>query len=342
VVDGLPRPGFAQIEEKEYGDLIACDGFIARGGLSLVGANVSGTIDLDGAQLHNHGASALTADRLTVGGNLLARNGFTAEGEVSLIHVRVAGQLNFVDATLAHPNGFALHIGAGRVNDLWLVFAEPPNGQVRLSGLHTETIFDHPDTWPGQLNLSACTYQQLYARKFIDASKPMPTVPVDVYQRLAWLRRDPDGYLPQPYEQLAAVYRRTGHESEARRVLLEKQRRRRDTLPWSGRLAGYLLDGLVGYGYRNWLANVWLSTFWLLGALVFTLEPPAPRSPAAASGSNPGLYALDLILPIINLGQEDNWRPTGATQYAAALLILAGWVLTTAVIAGLTRLLNRT
>jgi hypothetical protein len=46
----------------------------------------------------------------------------------------------------------------------------------------------------------------------------MPTVTIDVHRRLAWLRRDPDGYLPQPYEQLAAVYRRTGHDWEARRV----------------------------------------------------------------------------------------------------------------------------
>lgn len=47
------------------------------------------------------------------------------------------------------------------------------------------------------------------------------------------------------------------------------------------------------------------------------------------------------MLPIINLGYEDTWRADGATQYLAALLILAGWVLTTGVIAGMTRLLNR-
>jgi hypothetical protein len=324
------------------GDLKAHAGFTARGELSLVGAKVSGTINLDGAQLDNHGGSALIGDRLTVGGNLLARHGFTVDGQVRLIHIRVAGQLNFVVATLTHPNGFALHVGSGRVNDLWLVFAKPPAGQVRLSGLQAEMIFDHPETWPDRLNLIGCTYNQLHARRLIDPSQPMPTEPVDVDQRLAWLRRDPDGYGPQPYEQLAAVYRRTGHEADARRVLLEQHRRRRDTLRWPGRLAGYLLDGLVGYGYRNWLAGIWLAVFWLLGTLAFTLDPPSPRDPVTASASNTGLYTLDLILPVINFGYEDAWRPAGATQYVAALLILAGWVLTTAVIAGLTRLLNRT
>lgn len=46
--------------------------------------------------------------------------------------------------------------------------------------------------------------------------------------------------------------------------------------------------------------------------------------------------------PIINLGHDDAWRPTGLGQHVSYLLILAGWVLTTAVVAGLTRLFNRT
>lgn len=60
------------------------------------------------------------------------------------------------------------------------------------------------------------------------------------------------------------------------------------TLGWPGRLAGYLIDGLVGYGYRNWLAGVWLAAFWLLGTFAFTLEPPSrPRHPAAIPVSTP-------------------------------------------------------
>ncbi len=54
------------------------------------------------------------------------------------------------------------------------------------------------------------------------------------------------------------------------------------------------------------------------------------------------IHALDLLLPIINLGHDSTWNPTGFAQYVSYLLILAGWVLTTAVVAGLTRLFNRT
>jgi hypothetical protein len=166
-------------------------------------------------------------------------------------------------------------------------------------------------------------------------------VPVDVGRRLDWLRRSPDGYAPQPYEQLAEVYRTNGQDVEARRVLLEKHRRRRATLRWPGRLAGHLLDGLVGYGYRTWLAGLWLIGCWALGAAAFAGWPPTARDPADAPDRNPALYALDLLLPIIDLGHDSAWRPVGATQYVAAALVVMGWVLTTAVVASLSRLVNR-
>ena len=57
--------------------------------------------------------------------------------------------------------------------------------------------------------------------------------------------RDASGYSPQIYDQLAAVYRRSGHDDDARRVLIAKQRRRfaQRNLAW--RVEGYVLDGLV-------------------------------------------------------------------------------------------------
>jgi hypothetical protein len=222
-----------------------------------------------------------------------------------------------------------------------LTFAAPPAGRVRLSGLQADSIFDDPGTWPAALDLVGCTYQLLIARSPAAPGKPLPPVRVSVRERLDWLRRSPDGFAPQPYEQLASLYRRHGQDAEARRVLLEKQRQRRTTLRWPGRVFGYAFDGLVGYGYRPWLAGIWLLAFWALGTLTFALQPPAPRNPAEAPTRNAALHALDLLLPVINLGHDGAWKPSGAGEYIAALLVLAGWVLTTAVVAGLTRVLNR-
>src|SRR4029453_15925776 len=93
--------------------------------------------------------------------------------------------------------------------------------------------------------------------------------PVSGRQRLGWLARNPRGYSPQPYEQLAAVSRRAGRDQDARTVAIAKQRARRRTHGWPEKLWSVLLDGLVGYGYRTWLAGVWLLGFWLVGWVVF-------------------------------------------------------------------------
>ncbi len=97
--------------------------------------------------------------------------------------------------------------------------------------------------------------------------------PATLRDRLAWLNRHPDRYRPQPYEQLAAYYRRMGHEPDSRRVLLAKQRARRRTLPLAGRAWGVMLDAVVGYGFRPWLAAAWLGALLTAGTIVFSLVP---------------------------------------------------------------------
>jgi hypothetical protein len=97
---------------------------------------------------------------------------------------------------------------------------------------------------------------------------------VDVAARLDWLVRDQRGYAPQPYEQLAAVYRKAGRDEDARRISIAKQRARRRTIALPSRLWKLLLDILVGYGYRTWLAGLWLLAWWAVGTLVFAVAYP--------------------------------------------------------------------
>ncbi len=67
--------------------------------------------------------------------------------------------------------------------------------------------------------------------------------------------------------------------------------------------------------------------------------PAKPGEPQP--GFQPLVYALDTLLPVVNLHQQDNWIPRGAAQWWAWTSILAGWVLTTAIVAALTGLLKR-
>ncbi|MFJ9538670.1 hypothetical protein ACIRPX_15535 [Streptomyces sp. NPDC101225] len=58
-------------------------------------------------------------------------------------------------------------------------------------------------TWPATLGLDGLTYEWL--------GETADTRREDVVNRLAWLRHQPV-YAPQPYEQLASYYPRSGHE----------------------------------------------------------------------------------------------------------------------------------
>ena len=53
------------------------------------------------------------------------------------------------------------------------------------------------------------------------------------------------------------------------------------------------------------------------------------------------IYTLDLLIPVINLGQRNTFNPSGAEQWLSYLLIASGWLLATTVAAGIARVLNR-
>ncbi|MBX6384107.1 MAG: hypothetical protein IRZ07_14230 [Microbispora sp.] len=160
-------------------------------------------------------------------------------------------------------------------------------------------------------------------------------------ERLRWLRRGRKEYRAQPYEQLAAYYRRQGHDEQARRVLLAKHRHYRRSRPWYARIFGYLLDGMVGYGYRPGQAALWMLALLIAGSVFFTYRRPEPINAGEHPHYQPVLYAADVLLPIINLGQESAFKHHGPAQWVASAMILLGWLFATAVVAGVTRVLTR-
>ncbi|WP_330165567.1 hypothetical protein U0M97_40025 [Streptomyces venezuelae] len=264
--------------------------------------------------------------------------GFTAQGSVRLRGARIEDLLTFEGARL-NGDGTALVGTAMHVGNFDFRTAAPPSGAVDLRSAHATWCQDGERSWPKDVFLEGFTYDSI---RFGDAASGEGATREDeVADRLAWVRRNP-GYAPQPYEQLASRYRQIGHDGDARRVLLAKQRHRRRTLHAAGRLWGHLLDVTVGYGYRPWLAGVWLLALTLLGTLVFRAHSPSPMKPGEGAPFQPFVYTLDLLVPIGGLGHRTAWYWTdGVSQWLAYVLIAAGWMLTTAVVAGMTRTLNR-
>lgn len=308
--------------------LWARHGFTADGEVALADATVQREADFSGACLSSPGGDALLAEGVSVGTTLGLGSGLTAEGAVRLTRAQIGGALDLNGARLANPGGLALDCRHTQARELLLQTREPAEGSVDLRHARFEVVRDDPATWPAELRLEGLVYDSLAPRLAAD-------------RRLAWLHRDTDGYQPGTYEQLAGMYRRLGDEAEARTVLLSRQRRRSQTLTGYGRFWGRLQDITVGYGYRPLRAGGWLVALLLLGTIVFGVHHPPPVRDGHPPAFNPFIYSLDLLLPIVDFGQEHTRDPQATQRWLAYLLIAAGWILATTSAAGVTRALRR-
>ncbi|MDA0644289.1 MULTISPECIES: hypothetical protein [Nonomuraea] len=294
----------------------------------LAGARLNGGLSLTGAKLRNPGRLALDADGMVVEEALRCTGDFLSLGCVRLRGSRVNGLLAIRGVIRSPDTPYALHASHMEVREFYLKPDEPIDGVVTLAHSTVGTLQDSPDTWPERLRLNGLTYERLRGS--------------GVARRIDWVSRDPEGFRPQPYEQLVAWYRRDGNEALARRAQLAKLRNRRRTEGLGGRLWGRLLDFTVGYGYRPWLAAVWFGILLVIGTVVFGLNPPRAVKPDEAPGFDPFAYTFDLLLPWSAFGQRDMFDPAGWTQALAYGLVVAGWILATALIAGATRVLRPT
>lgn len=298
-----------------------------RGALVLETAQADGALDLEDARLHGRGGDALDARNLTLG-TLLNAGGLDAEGRVRLTGCTAGGWISFMEARLHNPGGVALGLSSCEARQLTLRDARPIAGEVRLHHSAFKAIEADPGVWPPSVSLEGLVYESL-----------SPRLPAD--RRLPLLECDRSGFLPHSYEQLARSYRAAGEDAEARTVLLAAQRRRRRSLPWPARVWGHVQDVTVGYGFRPARAVAWLLTLLLAGTVAFGLDEPTRSEPGKGPPFNAPVYAADLLLPVVDFGQEKAFAPTGPHQWLAVLLVASGWIFATTVAAGVTRSLTR-
>ncbi|MEW2806144.1 membrane-associated oxidoreductase [Streptomyces massasporeus] len=317
-----------QLNHLTIGDGLSAPGLRTRGEVRLTGASVAGSIDLNGARLQaGAGEVALDAETLTVEGDVLLREADVL-GWIGLRGARIAGRLDLSHARLANPGDAALRASSCTIGELWVRKGPPMDGTLNLRRAQVDVLFLEPEAVPGEVLLNSLVYTSL-----------TPHEPAE--RRLAMLERDGEGYVPHAYEQLTAAYRRIGDDPAARLVQLAKQRRRRGTLPWYGRLWGHVQDATVGYGFRPLRAAGWLVSLLMAGSLAYALHHPAPLKADEAPQFNPVFYTLDLLLPVISFGQEAAFAPTDGYQWLSYTLVLTGWILATTVVTGITRTVSR-
>ncbi|WP_237551525.1 MULTISPECIES: oxidoreductase [unclassified Streptomyces] len=324
-----------------------------HGELSLRGATVGVSLSLRGSRLSNsHGQRALNAPQLTVErtlyltpagvGNSFLSNGTPARG-TRVQRFECVGGLRLDDGRF----GDAIDLDAARFTmrtdqevslrrvqtpELRFTCEGPERGLIVLNGAKVVNLVDKATSWPvaGQFRVNGFTYENL-----------IPIGAFPLHRRLGWLSDATPEYRPEPYEQLANILRNAGEDADAREVLLAKQRRRRETLPVAAKVWGYIQDWTVAYGYRPGRAAVWMAVLWAVSAVAFSRADHPPLHKGEGPNWDPALFSLDLLLPVIDLGQAGAWQLRGGWQWLSAILIMLGWILATTVAAGATRLLRR-
>ena len=311
-------------------DMICDEGFHADGEIRMPGASIGGRLSFTGAVLAGAAGRALSIDGLTVGGAMFCDEGFCASGEILLQNASIHDDLSFIAARLLSTNGAVLvAIGLTVGGTLYFNAGFRANGEIILRNTRIGVLTDDgKDSWPPRQELDGLTYGDL--RPYLPAR-----------DRLDWLRRSAE-YHGQPYEELAAYYRRLGHDEQARRVLLAQQRERTLRRPWQARWWGWLQDALVGYGYAPGRALTLLAAALAAGWAFFRTYQPPPVNPAVHPSFNAAIYTVNLLVPAPGLGNAADWNPHGAGLAMAAGLRVLGWLLAITVIAAITRAVGGT
>jgi hypothetical protein len=341
---GIVDPAACLVADRMHvdGNLELDDGLHTTGTLRLPNAVIGGYLRLSGAQLSSEHGIALLADGMEVGGDIEGRDtgdlvcveGFTAAGGVRARVADVHKSVQFVGATLATSGRtrYALNLYDLTTIDLLVLPAAPPAGAVRLAAARVGTFTDAEELWAaeGGVTVDGFDYQTIGETRITDTRT-----------RLHLLEQATGDYAPGRYEQLAAAYRRAGHEDLAERVLMTRQIRRYREAGLAGRAWGALQRWTVGFGYQPWLAVCWLVLAWLLGAIWFVGHVPTPVDDGQHPVFDAWIFAADTLLPIVNLGQDGYWRLEGASQWIATGLDVVGWILATTAAAGAARILKR-
>ncbi len=310
------------------------------GEVNLIGAKVAGRLGMDGSRF----GGTLNMESIEIGNHLLMSETNFAE-PVQLIFATIKSSLNLSGAKLA---GFDL-TGARIAGELWLGSrahgAEwSDSSELILRNTVVGALEGAENAWPESLKLEGFTYGRLGGSGSTGAEDDMAQRPARWF--IDWLAKD-RSFSPQPYQQLAEVFRAGGQTGKAHDILYagrERERRAAEGATWWTRvlkwLGMFLLMVTIGYGLGNryFRALGWVFVLVLLGAgvLAVTGEGPAHGMPWGLS------YSLDHLLPVVQLIKSHYAiELDGFARYYFYVHKLMGYVLASFLIAGLAGLTQK-
>jgi hypothetical protein len=246
--------------------------------------------------------------------------------------------------------------------------------------------------WPGGglLSLDGFTYGRFSGDQKVDVDQRLSWIrsqyqrsgedspanfAIHLRQLLSWIRSQfersagdrPADFATQPYEQLAAVYRKAGQDDQARTVAIARRADLRNfgNLKRSRWLGNWFLDWSIKYGYETWRAILYLTVLFvaflvlsIVGQHHHVIVPIGDikglhQMPSATHCTKdypcfyPVGYTVDTVVPIINVHQADFWGPDGHAPWGwfwvggTWAATVAGWALATLLVAGYTGLVRQ-
>lgn len=385
-LSGSETPGLYARGVRVSHRLTMSENFRSLGFVNLTDAQIHGQLDCSNGQFGAADGFALKLQGAEIGQTAFLSEGFKAFGTVDLNAATIRGPLDLARSTLdgaGGKNGVAFNAAQMKVEQR-LFWREVTilNGDVDLSDARVGIMLDDTTSWrfDGDLDLDGFRYEGL-------ANSPR-----NLKDRFEWLMkgsRHGGEFYPQPYMQLARVFRNTGHDREARAILgkmelklaerKEREDRNETKRLWAGNQSdrgdigrhwlkrrGFQLWDRIqrkgsGYGQRPEYALFWLLGAWGLATVVHFLAwqggllvpaspiiltsadwqaamqaaPTQPSREWIAQGRTAAhyetfasiAYALDVLLPILDVGQDAAWSPSTHKGFWGWAVVIFNWVL---------------
>ena len=362
------------------GDLAQIKGDLAlrfgnHGPVSIYRASIGGDFDLTGSTFTGGSAYEVSAVETSIGGDALFHQDFTSDGVVDFRLARIGHSLSFNHAHFvgALDNGLTAERAVIDGPLYWVAIAHTAHTALDLENARVVALWDDRPSWPakGNLDLGGFTYGEF------GGDSPADSVARLKWLALQPAGYHPQPYMELAHV-LRESGRSEGSTSVliAQRV----DQRREGRLSLAAKAWNLLLEATIGYGYRPLRALWWMAAFVLIGTILFqraysagmmTPSDSAAFDAFATSGHTPRhyprfnafVYSLENLLPVVDLHQGNHWRPnarhrvtvdpkTGAARVEDATMgasilrwylwvhILAGWVLTPLMFAGLSGLIR--
>jgi hypothetical protein len=328
------------------GSVFLTNGFKANGVVNFNRVVIGGSFYCYGGEFVNEGGYAILADGMDLKGGIFLSDGFKAEGRVSLVGATVGEYF------------------------IWSHVNTTEKTILDLRNASAGVLWDDEKSWP--------TKENLFLDGFI-YENIVDGAPKDAKSRIEWLNRQGEyPFRSGPYEQLAKVLEKDGHKEDAINILVEKENKitKHGGFGWLGKFGRDVFRFFLGYGYQLWRSWWLMVAFIVIGFFVFwgghmagiivPMEKDAVQGGELREGypkfrffgfSFLGalVYSIDMFVPVLDLRMAKYWIPDANKSGKFLRLIpvrgvwvrfymwghiIAGWILTTLFIVGLTGLIK--